>query len=234
MALNDQELQYYKEEYNGHKIIYVRFSNTEFLFRTISVKEYELILRTYNDTFQQENAICNISCIYPDTYDFETCEYGVLPSVISGYIKKLSSVDEIDDIFSEYDNAKQNYNLYQQCMDLIKAFIKDYTYEEMEEWTWEKLMQMTVRAENIAKFQGYDYHIERYEESNKQRSIHNNKDCDELINNKTNPLIYFKDEIQKEINVNNNIVETPFIIGLNWNNKEILNGFRNQKFKQRN
>lgn len=42
--LNDQKLQYFKEEYSGHKLIYVRFSNNDFLFRTLSLKEYELSL----------------------------------------------------------------------------------------------------------------------------------------------------------------------------------------------
>lgn len=232
--ISDQKLQYYKEEYSGHKLIYVRFSNEDFVFRTLTVKEYEMILKMYSDQFKQETAICNIACVHPDEYEFSECEFGVLPSVIAGYLKKLSAFDSPQDIFDEYDVAKASSNLYQQCMDLIKAFIGDYTYEEMEDWTWQKLMDMTVRAENIANLQGYNYHIERSEDMEQQThkpSIHNEDDIQNALNRKINPLILFQDEIQKEVNANNNMVDNPFIIGLAWNNKELLNGFREQKTK---
>lgn len=232
--ISDQKLQYYKDEYSGHKLIYVRFSNEDFVFRTLTVKEYETILRMYSDQFKQETAICNIACIHPEGYEFSECEFGVFPSVVAGYLKKLSSFEDPQDIFDEYDAAKASSNLYQQCMDLIKAFIGDYTYEEMEEWTWQKLMDMTVRAENIANLQGYNYHIERaedIEEKLHKPSIHNENDIQNALNNKLNPLILFQEEIQKEVNLNNNIVDSPFIIGKAWNNEELLNGFRKQKTK---
>lgn len=232
--ISDQKLQYYKDEYSGHKLVYVRFSNEDFVFRTLTVKEYETILRMYSDQFKQETAICNIACIHPEGYEFSECEFGVFPSVVAGYLKKLSSFEDPQDIFDEYDAAKASSNLYQQCMDLIKAFIGDYTYEEMEEWTWQKLMDMTVRAENIANLQGYNYHIERaedIEEKSRKQSIHNESDVQNALNNKLNPLILFQEEIQKEVNLNNNIVDNPFIIGRAWNNEEILNGFRKQKAK---
>lgn len=233
--ISDQKLQYYKEEYSGHKLIYVRFSNEDFVFKTLTVKEYEMIMKMYSDQFKQETAICNIACVHPEGYEFSTCEFGVLPSVIAGYIKKLSAFDDVDDIFNEYDYAKASSNLYQQCMDLIKAFIGDYTYEEMEDWTWQKLMDMTVRAENIASLQGYDYHIERAEnQPNLTKSIHNEEDVQSVIDNKINPLIFFQDEIQKEVNANNNMIDSPFIIGLAWNNKELLNGFKEQKARSTN
>jgi len=230
--INDQKLQYFKEEYSGHKVIYVRFSNEDFLFKTLTVKEYEMILKIYTNEFKRETAICNMACIYPDDYEFSECEYGILPSVVSGYIKKLSAFDDVNDIFTEYDIAKSSSNLYQQCMDLIKAFIGDYTYEEMEDWTWQKLMDMTVRAENIANLQGYDYHIERSDTEPVKQSIHNEDDVNNVLNNKLNPIIFFKDEIQKEVNLNNNIINNPFIIGIAWNNEDALNGFREQKIKK--
>ena len=231
--ISDQKLQYYKEEYSGHKVIYVRFSDEDFIFRSLTVKEYELILKLYSDNYKQETAICNMGCLYPEGYEFAECEFGVFPSVIAGYLKKLSAVDSPSDIFDEYDKAKLSSNLYQQCMDLIKAFIGDYTYEEMEDWTWQKLMDMTVRAENIAKLQGYDYHIERNEEviENIKPSIHNEKDVQNILNKKINPLIFFKDEIEQDEKINNIMVDTPFIIGVSWNNKELMDGFRNQKAK---
>lgn len=233
--ISDQKLQYYKEEYSGHKVIYVRFSNEDFLFRTLTVKEYEMIIKMYSDQYKQETAVCNMACIYPEGYEFADCEFGVLPSVMYGYIKKLSCFDDINDIFDEYEIAKHSSNLYQQCMDLIKAFIGDYTYEEMEDWTWQKLMDMTVRAENIANMQGYEYHIEKADNIDQLQTkptIHNEEHVQNVINQKINPLIFFKDELEKEELPNNTMIDTPFIIGLGWNNKELLDGFRKQKIKE--
>ena len=228
--MDDNTIQYLKDSYNGHKILYVRFSNKEFIFRSLGLKEYKYLLNIYShDKFKLENAICNLSCVYPDSYDFSECEFGVLPTVIAGYITKISDFNNINDIFNEYDLALSNNNLQQQCMDLIKAFIKDYTYEEMEEWTWEKLMQMTVRAERIAKYQGFDYHIQKNENYNPEQSINNPEDIKILLNNKINPILYFKDQLEFR---NLNMVDEPFIIGNNWNNKEILDAFRKQKTKQ--
>ena len=232
--VSDQQLQCFKEMYNGHKIIYVRFSNMYFVFKSLTIKEYELILKLYNDEFKQETAICNMAVISPEDYDFSDCEFGILPSVIAGYIKSISNFDSIDSIFNEYYMVKNNSNLFQQCMDLIKAFIKDYSYEEMEDWTWSKMMEMTARAENVAALQGYDYHISKKEDaSNTKMSIHNQEDVNTVINNKMNPLLYFEKEIQEEVNLNNNMLEIPFIIGTGWNNKELLNGFRKQKIKSK-
>ena len=41
--ITEDTMMYLKEKYNGHKIIYVRFSNEEFIFRTLSKKEYKVI-----------------------------------------------------------------------------------------------------------------------------------------------------------------------------------------------
>ncbi len=229
--ITDQQVQYYKEEYNGHKLIYARFSNKAFLFRTLTVKEYELIERTYPNEFKKETAICNLACLYPEGYEFQDCEFGVLPSVIAGYIKKASDFESIDDIFNDYYAYKNSSNLFQQCIDLIKAFIGDYTYEEMEDWTWQKLMDMTVRAENIASLQGYEYHIEKSEEVPSEPSIYNPEDINKILEYKINPLVYFKDELDKEEKERTTMVDNPFIIGVQGSNEELLNGFREQKAK---
>lgn len=214
--LDTTQIQYYKEMYYGHKLIYVRFSDQEFLFRTLGVKEYEIILNNYPNEYSQEDAICNLSCVYPEKYDFAQCEYAFLPSVIKGYIIAASDLDNNDEIFEEYNLYKTNTNLFQQCMDLIKTFIGDYTYEEMEDWTWQHLMQMTVRAENIAKYKGYDYHIKQSDDKPYELSIKNEKDIQVVLDHKLNPLIYFRKEIDKDLSKNNIITDNPMLIDVDW------------------
>ena len=96
-------------------------------------------------------------------------------------------------------------------------------------------MDMTVRAENIANMQGYEYHIEKADNIDQLQTkptIHNEEHVQNVINQKINPLIFFKDELEKEELPNNTMIDAPFIIGLGWNNKELLDGFRKQKIKE--
>jgi hypothetical protein len=227
--LDRTDLELIKENNDGHKLLYVRFSDEEFVFRSLSLKEYEIVLRLYNNKFKQETGVCNLSVVYPEDYEFQNCPYGYLPTVMSEYILKISDLSDTDDIKYLYYSLKNNYNLFLNCLDLIKAFIDDYTYEEMEEWTWQQVLEMVVRAENIAKFRGFDYHLDfdliNNEPIPKDETIKN------ILENKGNPIIYYKDEIEAELEEERNIIKQPFIIGQNWNNKEVLDGFRKKRIE---
>lgn len=222
--LSDIELQYLKEDNSGHKLLYVRFSGDEFVFRSITIKEYEMLMHLYPKKENFETAICNLSVIEPEEYEFQTCPYGYFPTYISEFILKISDMSGQEDLEELYYSNKINYNFFQNCLDLIKAFIPEYTYEEMEDWTWQKVMQMVVRAERIALLKGFDYHINF--ESIKQ--IEKPSD-DELIKQRINPILYHYDEIEEELKRNKIMAKDPFIIGIAWNNQEVLNGFREQK-----
>lgn len=232
-------VQSLKAQYEHYKILHVNFKNQDFLFRSLTPKEYEYIINTFTGKFEQEDAVCNLTCLYPEGYEFSTCEIGVLPSVIAGYILKMSSLNNIEEIFDEYDSVKSVNNLYFQCMDLIKAFIGDYSYEDMEDWTWQHLLEMTVKAERVAKLKGFEYFIQRTEQKQEDEkeepiinSIHDTRAVDNLLKNKVNPLIYYNQEIYSEIRANSQMISQPFIIGIGWNNKELLDGFRVQKTRK--
>ena len=66
-------LNYYKDLYSGHKIIYVRFLDTDFVFRTLTRKEYKYIFQSSGSKHELEDKICNTACLYPDVYghDFD-------------------------------------------------------------------------------------------------------------------------------------------------------------------
>ena len=229
--LSDAQLFLLKENNYGHKIIYVRFSDEEFVFKTLSVKDYELLLQLYDNKMELETAICNISVVYPEDYEFQECPYGYLPTVASKYILKYSDLTNKEDIQNLYYLEKINYNFFQNCMDLIKAFIPEYTYEEMEEWTWSRIIQAVSRAEKIAAFKGFEYHInfENVIINFDSNPIESDELNEEILNNGLNPIIYYKDSIEEQIKYDKIITNDPFIIGISWNNQEVLNGFRNKK-----
>ena len=229
--LSHGELEYLKENYYGHKLLYVRFSDEEFVFRSLSLKDYEIILRLYNDKFKQETGICNLAVVYPEEYEFQECPYGYLPTIVSEYILKISDLLDNKDIENLYNITKNNYNLFLNCLDLIKAFINDYTYEEMEEWTWQQVINMVVRAEAVARFKGFDYRIDFTAVNNEP--IPKDEIVKNILENRGNPIIYFKEDIMNDIDEDKNMIKQPFIVGQNWNNKEVLDGFRKTKIKKR-
>ena len=160
IEIDASTLNYYKDLYSGHKIIYVRFLDTDFIFRTLTRKEYKYILQSGENEHDIEDKICNVACLYPEEYEFETCGFAGLNEYVANVIQELSGFNDIQTVLEEYRKAKETSNLEIQCMDLIKAFIPEYTYEEMEEWTWERLMLTTARAEKVAELKGFDWHIQ--------------------------------------------------------------------------
>ena len=152
-------LAHYKDLYSGHKILYVRFLDNDFIFRSLTRKEYKYLLQSGLSQMDMEDSICNTACLYPEDYDFTVCGFAGLNEYVANIIKDISNFNDIRSILNEYYKYKEMDNLEIQCMDLIKAFIPEYTYEEMEEWTWEKLMQVTVRAEKVAALKGFDWSL---------------------------------------------------------------------------
>lgn len=227
-------LHYYKDLYSGHKIIYVRFLDTDFIFRTLTRKEYKYILQSSYNEYEKEDNICNTCCLYPEEYDFNYCGFAGLNTYVSQEIEKQSGLLDIQDVLESYREFKNYTSLEIQCMDLIKAFIPEYTYEEMEEWTWDKLIQMTVRAERIAELKGFDWHIQDQTEEYLEEMGKMNSDNKEFLNklkeNGIDPMYYFEDEL-KNIG-QNEIIDFPLIGGVHWNDEVMLSVIREQIAKK--
>ena len=223
-------LNYYKDLYNGHKIIYVRFLDTDFIFKTLTRKEYKYILKSCASKIDVEDSVCNTCCIYPEEYDFETCGFAGLNEYVADILIDLSGFKDIQTVLGEYRQAKEFTNLEIQCMDLIKAFIPEYTYEEMEEWTWDKLMHVTARAEKVAELKGFDWHIqdqsEEYMEEMSKINSDNQEFIKELQDNGIDPMYYFSEELEQ--NFKREVLDFPLIGGIHWNDEVVLSVIRKQ------
>lgn len=230
-------LNYFKDLHGGHKIIYVRFSDRDFVFRTLTRREYKYILASYSGRLNVEDAICNTTCLYPEDYEFEKCGFAGFASHVASIIEESSGVTDITTVLDEYRQIKEINTLEMQCMDLIKAFIPEYTYEEMESWTWQKLMQMTVRAEKVAQLKGFDWHIEdktdEYMESMSKISMDNPEFIKELQDNGIDPMMYFFEDLKEMPLGKKEIIDFPLIGGMYWNSEEILDVIRKQIAKKK-
>ena len=229
-------LAHYKDLYSGHKILYVRFLDNDFIFRSLTRKEYKYLLQSGLSQMDMEDSICNTACLYPEDYDFTVCGFAGLNEYVANIIKDISNFNDIQSILNEYYKYKEMDNLEIQCMDLIKAFIPEYTYEEMEEWTWEKLMQVTVRAEKIAALKGFDWSLkdesEEYMQEMEKINSDNKEFIKELESNGIDPMLYFQDEIKHTFK--KEIVDFPLIGGTHWNDEVILGVIREQIRKKNN
>lgn len=229
-------LAHYKDLYSGHKILYVRFLDNDFIFRSLTRKEYKYLLQSGLSQMDMEDSICNTACLYPEDYDFTVCGFAGLNEYVANIIKDISNFNDIRSILNEYYKYKEMDNLEIQCMDLIKAFIPEYTYEEMEEWTWEKLMQVTVRAEKVAALKGFDWSLKDESEGYMQEMEKINSDNKEFIkeleSNGIDPMLYFQDEIKHTFK--KEIVDFPLIGGTHWNDEVILGVIREQIRKKNN
>ena len=223
-------LAHYKDLYSGHKILYVRFLDNDFIFRSLTRKEYKYLLQSGLSQMDMEDSICNTACLYPEDYDFTVCGFAGLNEYVANIIKDISDFNDIRSILNEYHKYKEMDNLETQCMDLIKAFIPEYTYEEMEEWTWEKLMQVTVRAEKVAALKGFDWSLkdesEQYIEDMQSINSDNKEFLQELETNGIDPMFYFEDEIKHTFK--KEVLDFPLIGGSHWNDEVILSVIREQ------
>lgn len=223
-------LAHYKDLYSGHKILYVRFLDNDFIFRSLTRKEYKYLLQSGLSQMDMEDSICNTACLYPEDYDFTVCGFAGLNEYVANIIKDISDFSDIRSILNEYHKYKEMDNLETQCMDLIKAFIPEYTYEEMEEWTWEKLMQVTVRAEKVAALRGFEWSLkdesEQYIEEMQNINSENKELLKELETNGIDPMFYFEDEIKHTFK--KEVLDFPLIGGSHWNDEVILSVIREQ------
>ena len=235
--LTTRELLILKEKYSGHKLIYVRFSNNEYVFRNLSLKEYRYIKMLYTDKYELEDTVCNVACVYPENMSFEYCGFAGVVEKCSSLVIEHSGVENPFYLMNKYNELKDLDSLEGQCMDLIKAFIGDYSYEEMEEWPYDRLVVMTIKAIRVAKFKGFDWSLTFPEMPSEESieetaSLDNDKFTDSLIKDGIDPMMFFSDNLDEmfEQERESAFPDMPTITGNRWNNEEVLNAIRRQTY----
>jgi hypothetical protein len=233
--LDSQQLFLLKEKNRGHKLIYIRFNNQDYVFRDMTPKEYKYITSIYSQDLQIEDAICDLTCVYPDDIDeFAYCGYAGLVSNAANAVIKYSGVNNPLYAMEIYKAMSEIDSLEAQCMDMIKAFVKDYSYEEMEEWTYDKLMYMTIKAERIARLQGFTWHVQdttdKFNDEFDKINIDNDEFNFDLLRSGHDPIMFYRESLeqfQKEERTMA-VPEQPVISGNEWKNEELLNAIRAQ------
>lgn len=222
-----------KELHTGHRIIYVLFGQREFVFRTLSRKEYRDIVNIASSEFELEDIICQTALLSPEDYDFSISPLAGLSNNIAPSIIENSGFTSMDVILDIYDKSKEKIKLFdQQCMSIVKVCFPEFRYEEIEDWTWERLIDMATKAEYMLQIQGHKIQLvnksEEVEEAVQKQLAPTTEERDQLVKelreNGIDPMYYFKDSLKHD----KDYMETPLIGGIHWNDEGVLYEIRKQ------
>lgn len=228
------ELYVIKELNNNEDIIYLNILDRDFVFRAIGNSEYDNILRLVDNEKDLEDAICQSTILYPDSKDiaFGKYELAGVSGIASKEILKASGITDIERIKSRFKKRQEEMkNFYNQCVNLVKAAFPELAFEEIESFSWGKLVDYTVRAESIMAIRGSEYRIQFIEPEEGEEIVEEKEEIKipstyEYVSNGIDPMLYHAGELLN--NLSKNILEKPFIGGLYWRSEGVIDGISKQ------
>lgn len=229
--ITSYDLMVIKEEMNHDKIIHLIVSNKDFVFRLITVKEYTQARMLTSTPEEFNDAVCQIALIYPEDYNFSISPIAGASDIAGGYIIKESKIFDNKAVLDVLENSRAKLGrFYDQCVLMIKAAFSEYTLEEIENWNYDKLMDMVAKSEYVLNLRGdfkREYKIEcEIEECNEGDITYTDA---ELISSDTDPMFYYADKIK----LKKDFIDKPVILGNNWGEEELINDVREQILKRR-
>lgn len=191
-----------------------------YIFRLLTRKEYKEILQISDNKDMAEELICQMAVIYPQGLNFATGEAG-LPSLLSPHIVNESGFGDMQKSHYYFDTYRSRMNAFEmQAEAAIQAAFPQFTEEEMQDWTVEKLMRTLAKAEWILKnVKGYPISFENMaaesedgEEVEEETPPTMKEIGNEIRQQGGDPMI----ELQEQIIKPRPYAEFPFIAGTNY------------------
>ena len=225
-----------KENNNNEKIIYFQYEKKEFVFRLINAKEYTQAKMLTSSVEEFDDAICQLALLEPADYKFINSELGAFSDRMAQKIIELSCITDEKKVIEMLENSRKKLKLFiEQGFLFVKAAFPEYSFEEIKEWNYEKLMDMIAKAEFVLQLRNRNpeegeiklqYDIEDFE---KQKEDNKNIPLLDLVENGIDPMNYYSDQIE----LKKPLIDKPIIIGSDWNKEEVLNGVRQQILNRR-
>lgn len=217
------DLMLLKESIDNDKIIYIQYGKHEFVFKTISPKEYSQAKMLTATKEELSDAVCQIALIYPKDYDFSQSPVAGLSDSMYEQIVEESLLFNDIGVVEKFEECKDKLNTFlSQCSLFVKAAFPEYKLEEIENWNYERLMSMTAKAEFVLKIQGSDYEIQ-YNKEDLTKEVEEATDK-ELVENGIDPMFYYSDKI----NLKKPFINYPIILGSSWNREDLIENVRQQ------
>lgn len=203
-----------KEGVNNDKIVYIQFRHRDFVFRLLSPKEYSQCKALTSNKEELHDAICQLTLLYPDGASFASYPVAGISDYAAEQIIKRSMIFEDKKVLDKFELAKSKLTKFlPQCMLFVKAAFPEYTLEQIEDFSYEKLMDLTAKAEFILKLKGSEYVIE-YEDIEEEKPEVTDE---ELLSKGIDPMMYHSSDIV----LKKPLIDYPVILGHNWKDKEL-------------
>lgn len=238
-------LMSYKIANSPKNIIYISFKNKDYIFRSITNKEYEDIIKISENDYEKNELICQSSLIYPNPleYNFSECGLAGLPEYAAPIILDVSKVLNVESLQLKL-NEERTYinNLYSQAFIAIKLSFPEITIEKYEEMDWNEVLKYVALSEKMIQYkqlinQGVPFDLNILYENEEQEEL-SEEELKEIEEEKLLKQKEERDNLLKELFENGidaveyfnlplvakgNVVEKPVIGGLHWNNEEVIN-----------
>lgn len=222
--ISTYDIMVIKEEMNHEKLIYLAVSNKDFVFRLITIKEYTQAKMLTNTPEEFNDAICQIALIHPADFNFAVSPIAGASDIAVEHIINHSKIFDNKGVIDSLEASRLKLNrFFDQCVLLVKAAFAEYTLEEIQEWNYEKLMDMVAKSEYVLKLRGNEVKIEcELEEIDPEEN--RRKSDAELIHNGVDPMFYYADQIKLKAD----FIDRPVILGNNWREEELIKNVQKQ------
>lgn len=240
--INEVMLKALKLEYAPRSIIHISFHDKEFVFKSLTKKEYSEAEELSQDDDSLNDIVCQMALLLPDE-DYFICEDEMagLSQYIAPIIIEQSLVTNINDInnYLEYERSKVN-SLNIQAFAMIKVAFPEVTKEKYDNMSWQEVLEYVALSEEIITMKqdiggvvrngrvklsliplqddskGNDSNHEPTEEEliaeEKRETARIGM---ELYKQGIDPAIYFKTPMVER----GNIIENPLLGGRHWDNE---------------
>jgi hypothetical protein len=122
--------------------------DADYIWRTLTKKEHREIAEFAKDDYDAFERICQTAVLYPET-NFSTTGLAYIPEQLAPQILNESGYGELRKeqyLLTAFRNQIEN-NFDEQAQIIINRAFPYITFEEMENWTKEKLLKYVSRAE---------------------------------------------------------------------------------------
>jgi hypothetical protein len=143
----EYQIMKYKREFGS--VYQVTINDQDFIFRPLRRIEYhELIDNNKGGDSELEEKLCQIAVIEPFNYSFSHSGRAGVAKTLSGHILLASGVADSRqlDIMLE-DHRLQMRSFEDQAETFISQAFHNISFDEMKQWTMDKLIQHVARAE---------------------------------------------------------------------------------------
>lgn len=144
MIVIDELIKKFKARYA--RLYWVQIGHHQFIWRELTRKEYRRICETTKNEYSLEELVCNTAILHPKI-DFKNY-YAGIPGVLAPIIVETSGFIDQRQLIQTLETHRASMSSFEnQAETYIKTVFPQYTFEEMENWTVDKLLNVLARAE---------------------------------------------------------------------------------------